>query len=458
MRPAAATALLGLFSLAACHPPASGELPRLATREGVDPLVLELLDAALQAAGRSEPGALLELAKTYDANGLPELAARTYALCLERDPEDARIHYHMARSCQENGESERALSGFQRALALDPGYAPVHWRAGEVLFELGRLAEAEAAFSRALELEPACVNATLGLARIELERQRPDHALALLEPLTDTRERFVHALRSRARRALGDEPQAAIELRREQRAARVTVVDPWTAEVRTRAGGVSAGLQRAGDSLAAGDAASALHVLEPLYERRPDDLAVAQMTARALVEAGQLERALELLERARRTHPDQYRLELTTAQALDKKQAHRRALEHLLRARELNPAYGPTLGLLGEVQAKLGQHAEAEASLAAALEAGEDELRTRLVLGQVRLERGAIERALAGLKETCEEFPGSGTAWAHLAEAQARAGDREAARQSLARAEERDPENERLARVRAFLGEDGVPR
>lgn len=458
----ATTACLAALLLAACGPGPGAEIPRLATGSDVDPLVLEGLQAAWTACEDGHPGALLELAKLYDANGLPELAARTYELCLARAPEDgksatAEIHYHLGRSREQEGRAEDALRAFERAIELAPSSAPARWRAGQVLLELGRIPQAEAAFRGALALEPASVSPRLGLARIQLLRSDPRAAIELLAPLveSDPRERFVHGLLARAYRALGDEVRAAAELRREERAAHTTVVDPWTADVQRRATGIFAGVERANEALVAGETRAALDILEPLYQRRPDELSVAQMLAKALVESGQHERALEVLDRARATHPDQFKLELFTGLAWAGRRAHRQALEHLEQARALNPAYGPTLEALGEVQAKLGLHAQAEVSLLSALEAGSEDPRTALLLGQVQLEQGEGERALATLEKACADHPNSAAAWTYLAEARFRSGDPQGARASLAEAEKRDPRYERLETVRKLVESGG---
>ena len=458
-----------VLALGACGSGADtgSEFPRLTDTSGVDPLVLERLDQALADCEGGTPGAFIELAKTYDANGLPELAAQAYALVLSRGlaqrpgASTAALHYHLARALETLGRHEEALAHFEVARTLEASYAPAHWRAGNLLLDLGRAREAEQAFRRALELEPTGIPQSLGLARVQLLENQPAAALETLLPVSERepRERLVHGLLARVHRAQGDEQRAALELKREERATKSSVIDPWTAEVAQRAAGVFAGVERANQLLLAGDARGALALLEPLYQKRPDELAVAQMLAKTLIEAGEPERALELLERERALHPDQFKLELFTGLALAAKKNPRRALEHLLAARALNPSYGPIHAALGEVQAKLGEFAPAEVSLARALETGEDGLRDQLLLGQVQLEQEAWERALATFQRACDEFPNAAAAWAHLAEAQARRGDPSAARASLAEAEKRDPQYERLATVRALLSDAGeLPR
>jgi predicted Zn-dependent protease len=107
---------------------------------------------------------------------------------------------------------------------------------------------------------------------------------------------------------------------------------------------------------------------------------------------------------------------------------------------------------------KLAQHAAAEDALARALEAGEDGLRTRVMLAQVQLEQQAWGRARATAEAACTAYPNAVAAWTYLAEARARGGDPESARAALAEAERRNPDYERLALVRGLLAEGDAPR
>jgi len=446
------------FALAACGPGAARELPRLADTAGVDPFVLERVAQALAACEQGASGAELELAKVYDANGLSELALAGYELCLAQAAERpaaerATLQFLRAQTLATLGRAPEALAGFEAALALGDEYAPTHWRRGELLLDAGRVGEARAAFERALALEPLSVPAHLGLARALLLDNDAAGAAARLERLAerDPEERFVHGLLARAYRALGDTARAEVELRREQRASRVSMADTRLGEVQTRATGVLAGVSRANELLAGGRAAAAVTLLEPLFARAPDDLALLQMFGKSLTQAGETERAVAVLEAGLARHPGQFKLELFLGQAFAARGANKKALEHLLRARELNPAFGPTLVALAEVQQKLARLSEAEQSLSAALEAGEDDLRTRILLVQVQLDQQAFARALESARAAREAFPNAAAAWAYLAEAEARSGNDAAARAALAEAEARNPEYERLTAVRALL-------
>jgi len=456
--PRGTRALLGALLLAACDGGAAAPSgpPRLVARDGVDPFKLEAIDAALAAAEGGQAGALLELAKTYDANGLGELADATYRQCLlhEREPrERARLLYLLALNLDGLGRAEEALATLDEALALEPDHGPTHWRRGDLLLDFGRLAEARTAYEQALALEPNSVQAHLGKARVLLAEDDPRGTIAELEPLVERvpDERYVHGLLARAYRALGDTERAALELRRDAKSERVSMGDPRAGEVRQRAVGVLAGVRRANEAMTAGRNQEALEVLAPLLARLPEDLALLQMMGKAHVAAGQHDEAIALLERARQQHPDQFKLELFLGLAFDGKKLPKRALPHLERACELSPGYGPAHSARGETLTKLGRFREAEEALTLAREAGEEDLRTLVLLGQMQLEQNALERAAATGRTATGEFPRAAPAWMLLAEAEARAGRVEPARAALTEAERLNPEHERLAAVRAML-------
>src|SRR5262245_35716659 len=136
--PGLAVAALACAGLLACGQDADG-LPRLADSlgvdaQGVDELVRARIETALAAAERGEPGARLELAKVYDANGLAELALPLYEQCLAGAPEArATLEFLRGQALAQLGRPAEALAAFDAALAAGDAYAPTHWRRGELL-------------------------------------------------------------------------------------------------------------------------------------------------------------------------------------------------------------------------------------------------------------------------------------------------------------------------------------
>lgn len=368
---------------AACRdsaPEASG--PRFEAAGEVDPLVLARVRAAEAACERGEPGSLLELAKVYDANGLDNLALEAYSLCLRRGEAGARpaeLAFHRGRVLEELGRAPEAIAAYGEALALADDYGPLRWRRGGLLLEAGRIDEARADYERALALEPESVPASLGLARTLLALDRPHEARTLLEGVLARRpkQRSVHGLLSRVYLALGDEQRAEEERRLEALAKVAPPADPLTADVRRRATGVLASARRANELLEQEQPREALEALREVYEHAPEELAVLQLMGQALVAAGEPEREVQLaLGRAEQAERSLARaVELgdenqPTLFKLAQVQASRAnwaaAARTYQRASALHPEAPTVWTQLAEAQARAGDAAGAQASLAEA--------------------------------------------------------------------------------------------
>jgi superkiller protein 3 len=460
-----ALALLVLLAAGCGEAQSVLDWPRLTDETGIDPVLLERIRTVESACARGEDGSWLELAMVYDANDLNQLAERTYEACLQLPPEKAGasrsvLHFHRARALDDLGRAEDALHAYDSALELEDAYAPARWRRGQLLLDAGRVAEARADFERAVVLEPDSAPAHLGLARVLLVQDRPEEARATLLAVLarEPNERFVHGLLARALLALGDEQGAERELALEERATGGSGADPLAAEVRKRATGVQIGVLRATEALKADKPGEAIRILRPLYQRVPDDLALLQVFGRSLVTAGEYDRALEVLARGCRAHPEDGKLELFAGLALKGKGSLAEACVRLERARALNPSFPPTHTALGEVWNALGRFPEAEEALTRALECGDGELSTLLLLGQTQMNQSAWTRAVATFARATAQVPDSGLAWTHLAEAQVQAGDPSAAERSLAEASKHNPGSKRIEAVRRLLAAQGSAR
>lgn len=433
--------------------PAAPVYPR-PTNPDLDPLLRQAVERALAACERGEADALVELAKLYDGNNQDELALAAYELALARAPA-AELHFHRGRVLAELERHVEAERAFAAAAAAGDAYAPTFWRRAQVLLELGRTAEARADLERALALEPNSIPARLALARVELLEDRPAEVLTALAPVVarQPEERFVHGLLARAKQALGDEQGARAEQAAEEKATRMTSSDPRTAEVKKRVVSTALRLRLASEDLAGDRPEGALARLEALFTDAPEDLAVLQAFARALVQTGAHGRALEVLATARSLHPDDFKLELYTGLAYQGSQDAHRAQEHFLRARALNESYGPTHIALGELALKSGRASEAERAFERALACPDVVLRTYLALGEAQRLQAAWERAAETYRRASAHFPESAAPHAWLAEVELRLGALEAARASLAEAERRNAAHPQIAEVKRLLAE-----
>jgi len=453
-----------LLLLAACRDsPAADGWPRFDAAGGVDPLVLARVRAAEAACERDEPGSLLELAKVHDANGLDNLALEVYTRCLARPDSGAsaaELHFHRGRVLEELGRAEEALAAYGASLAEADDYAPVRWRRGGLLLEAGRVDEARADYERALALEPDSVPACLGLARTLLALDRPAEARTLLEAVLARRpnQRFVHGLLARVHLALGDEERAEEEQRLEALARNSPPADRLTADVRKRATGVLASVQRANDLLEQDQPREALEALREVQEHAPDELAVLQALGQALIAAGEPRRALEVLLPGRQAYPGDDKLALFAGLAHEALGAPAAAVAELERARNIDPAFAPTWLALGRVQLVLGRVEASEQALARAVALGEESAGTLLLLGEVQTRRADWAGAVRTLERACTLYPATGAHWTQLAEAHARAGDPAAAEAALTEAVRRGVPARRVEAVRKLLGNAEAPR
>lgn len=135
---------------------------------------------------------------------------------------DANYAVRMAQSLFRAGRVSEALSTIDEALDREPDNARLHYTRGQLSFSAGRLDEAERSFLRALELEPDLSDAHNFLGAVHQEQGRYDEAerayrRALANPAYPTPDKawlnlgLLHALQGRGGEAL-DALRTSVEL------------------------------------------------------------------------------------------------------------------------------------------------------------------------------------------------------------------------------------------------------
>lgn len=460
MLPLRALVLVPLAGLLACGPstPSVPALPELGGRDPEVRAAVEHLHGELSGAP-GDVALLTEWAMLLDANELDAAALSAWRRLAALQPEEARIHYHVARVSERRGELEAAQAALERTLALAPDYAPAHARLGRLLLEAGRLAEAAAPLERALALEPGAPGPVLALARLDLLRGDAAAARARLEPLVAVhpREPYANSLLARACATLGDERSAARHLAAEELAGAPSGRDPWQAEVQRRALGLKVRIDRAKARVAAGDPAAAWKELEPLAARA-DELALVDTQFQVLIAWGKPE---EVLERHARLAPELAASPMLSMKrvlalrALGRTEEAVAALEQEIRR---NPAHPHGPALMGELLAERGRHAEAAQAFEQARANGDRSLGTALALAAAL--RAAEDRsgALAALARASEEFPWAPKPWVERCALLAAAGEEEEARAALDEARARGLEPARAAELAREIGLPETPR
>ena len=146
----------------------------------LDPLAprpLELLGDVHYAMGRMERG---------DVNlavGRFRRAAELYQGYVALDDRSPRVLYKLALAHQSAGQPAPAVAALRRAVALDDTFAEAHYLLGVCLRDLNKLPEALAAFERARTRAPAMVNARESLGELYGQLGRTRDRIAQLEAL-----------------------------------------------------------------------------------------------------------------------------------------------------------------------------------------------------------------------------------------------------------------------------------
>jgi tetratricopeptide (TPR) repeat protein len=129
-------------------------------------------------AGKAEEVArLFSEAASQESRGQWSLASSNYSKIIEKDPENALAHDHLARCQVRVGMNDYAIKNFKKAIQLDPnlqeareGLEGVYVTQGLLARQTGKRSEALAAFEEAVVANPKSVSAALELGA-ELESQ-----------------------------------------------------------------------------------------------------------------------------------------------------------------------------------------------------------------------------------------------------------------------------------------------
>jgi tetratricopeptide (TPR) repeat protein len=427
-----------------------GAPPELSDQQVVDSEVRERL-AELVLAVRASPAdadAREKLARSYQANGLPDLAEATYAQALALDPRRPHAWYLRGVALADLGDLEGACAAEARAAELAPDSALPRWRRGLWLLDLGRLEEARDELDEACELDPGDFRPRAALARAELysddaaQAVEDARAALALEPNDGpTRHLLATALDE-----LG-ETEAAARERALAALAPPLPLDAWLAEMKEEELGPLYHLALARQLLDQRGPLQARAEIEALLAERPDYPAVLRLADDMYVGLGTPETGLALLEAARARVPDHPDIALFLGAALMRAGEVERALNETAAAVRLNPGLGPARHQLGSFQNSAGLYEEARLSFGEALARGYREGSMLVELGVVQRRTGREIEAVASFEEACAKLPDSFEAHLFLARARGEIGDLPGAWAAYKRAAELQGSSPALAQV-----------
>ena len=431
-------ALLGLF-LGACSPPPGGPgaPPRPGNLAELDPRVVERVEAACAelALRLDDPRAWAELGMVYETERLRNLAVECYSEAARLDPGEARWWFHRATALGKLGRSVEAIEAIQRSIERFDGYAPSHARLGSYQLERGELGAAEVAFQRAHEIDPTYPGGRTGLARVHLQLDRADAAVAVLEELHTERphDLLVERLLATAYRqsgraaeasALGGDDEGSPESDRWP--------DPWAEELRTRQD--SPVLREVTQLVIDGKPQAALEILERLRaEARTveDERSFLPTLGDLYFDLGRLDDAEGVQRRLLEIQPESSQPHLVLARIHESRGEPEQAVAAALTALRLNPNYAPAYRDAGRIFFKSGLYDKAAVAFEKAVEYDRHSTDMRYLLGMSHLRARSFDAAEATFRELLKEDPQHADGWLALGRTCVRLGRFDEAEQAL---------------------------
>ena len=434
-RPPSWTALLAGLALACGQgEPEVPEPPRPANLADFDARAVIRIEEALARAS-AEPRraeAWVELGLVYASERLKSLALDCFRVAARLEPRQPKWPYREAVTLAQVGSFDEAMGAMQRSLALEPSYPPSHARLGGYRLALGDLDGAERDFRAATELDSSYPGGWVGRARVALQRDENEGAIAILERLCkdDPEDRTFQQLLAMARRQAGGAGEIPAEMFLADEEIPVWN-DPWELEV--RAFRAKPTMLQVDKLLEAGRPDEALALLEEERARGGDDAATTLKIARVLQRMGRAEEALRELESALAREPENSAALLMKAQVLDDGGDIGAAVALLERVTELQPSFGGAFAAKGKKLFQLNQFERAVEALRRAQELGQRDYDLRHSLGRSLIALKRWPEALEVYTALVAERDDDGDAWLELATVELRSGSLAEAEKCLAR-------------------------
>jgi len=99
-----------------------------------------------------------------------------FTYMVEREPEAATLHFHLASALAEKGDSTGAIEHYQRVVQIVPNYEEAYNNMGVECLKLGRVDQAIVVYRKTLEIDPNHTRAMNNLANCLLKKGQPAEA------------------------------------------------------------------------------------------------------------------------------------------------------------------------------------------------------------------------------------------------------------------------------------------
>jgi tetratricopeptide (TPR) repeat protein len=405
--------------------------PRVAAQQkAIESHLRERYEAAIRSP--SSVTAVGPLCLAYHADMFFDLAERCYEVAAALSPDDWRWTYSRALIQSERGGGESLVTSLRRVVERAPQFGPAWLRLGEAEFKAGHYDEAAKAWQTARDLPeaveqsasprhvtelPLAAYASLGLARIALERADVDRARQILEAIGAATPRFGPALRLLAEcyRRLGRQNEAD---RFVYRAGRVPPYSPY-----------------------------ADPVIDELARESRNSTFLLRLASEANLSVN-AEWSEFLTRRALEFDGNNPEVVLKLGRVLRTVERNEEALDLFQRYHELVPGDYQALGHIGSCLSAMGRFGEAESYLRQALKGLDDPI-THFNLALLLARTNRLDDAVSEYQKALDRDPMHSDARTNLAAALARQGKLDRAARELTFLLGHDPEN---AGARTNLG------
>jgi tetratricopeptide (TPR) repeat protein len=350
------------------------------------------------------------------------------------------------------GEPDAAWSALTRTNELAPAYAPAWCRRGEWLLDRGEADAAAAAFERALAIESTNLWASIGIARVHLERRDYQRAAELLEQVLQQHpgDRYALQLLGTAYRRLGRVDDASVALAVGV-AGQPGFRDPWSEEIGQYRRGFATTLKAATAEAMAGQFDRALPLFEELRRQNPSDVSLANHTAEVMTAAGRQVEAIRLLSSMVDQRSDNADTHLALASAYLASGDPARADASANRAIALHASGARAHEIKGMIAWRGDRRPEALALFEQGLRRDPRHVRLLSWIGHIALEQDRPQDAQLAFTQVLRRDPLQVDALAGLALAQLALGHRAEAAVALKRAEQVAPDHPRVREARSRL-------
>ncbi len=346
---------------------------------------ISLQDAKTNASGFVD--AQLLLAELNIRTGNIDPAIEELEGIIEKQPKTGRAYVLLGGAYLAKKEAVKATETYRQFALLDSKNAQGPYLVGLGLRAQGKSKEARAAFTEAVSMRPGFVEALEQLVALDLNEKRSDDALALVQKQIELSPQVIglHMLLGRVHLARGEGSQG------EAAFLKAIALNPQLFDPYVALGGFYAQTKR--------------------YDE-----------------------ALEKLEQAKKVNAQNLGVHMLIGMIHEMRQDVPQAQSAYEKVLEINPRFGPAANNLAYLYSEHGGDKEKALQLAqTAKEVLPEDPRISDTLGWILYKRGIYERAISLLRESAEKLGDNAEVQYHLGMAYLKAGNSQAAKESLSK-------------------------